>query len=95
MNGVSKFNLNHLLIGFGVEHLLIALGGFLAVFDQEYCRYFKKIYDHWAACMKKLPLIIFAILVVFLVIGLSLKPKEIPSPFIWWTCSRNNLNFAY
>ena len=32
--------------------------------------------------MKRLPLIIFAILVVFLVIGLTLKPKEIPSPFI-------------
>jgi cytochrome c biogenesis protein CcmG/thiol:disulfide interchange protein DsbE len=32
--------------------------------------------------MKRLPLIIFGILVVFLVIGLSLKPKEIPSPFI-------------
>ncbi len=32
--------------------------------------------------MKRLPVIIFAILVVFLVIGLTLKPKEIPSPFI-------------
>jgi cytochrome c biogenesis protein CcmG/thiol:disulfide interchange protein DsbE len=32
--------------------------------------------------MKRLPLLIFAILVVFLVIGLTLKPKEIPSPFI-------------
>jgi len=32
--------------------------------------------------MKRLPLIIFGILVVFLVIGLGLKPKEIPSPFI-------------
>lgn len=32
--------------------------------------------------MKRIPVIIFAILVVFLVIGLTLKPKEIPSPFI-------------
>ncbi len=32
--------------------------------------------------MKRLPLLIFAILVVFLLIGLTLKPKEIPSPFI-------------
>lgn len=32
--------------------------------------------------MKRIPLILFAVLMVFLVIGLSLKPKEIPSPFI-------------
>lgn len=35
--------------------------------------------------MKKsaaIPLIIFAVLVVFLAIGLGLKPREVPSPFI-------------
>lgn len=42
--------------------------------------------------MKRIPLIVFAILVAFLLIGLTLKPKEIPSPFIGKQAPSFNLN---